>query len=252
MAENSDFYEFVPYKFGSYSFQLAEDLDILCRDGYLSINHAQGSTRIKASGKYSQGSFFEIPTERGDALIRKAYRKYPYYAINSEIIERIFCGEELKRFINEKNSYIKSEQILYTIGYEGRSIEALVNILIRNGIRLLCDVRKNPLSRKFGFSKSKLEHITQTVGIRYLHVPGLGIDSDKRSSLETVEDYRSLFKDYAKTLSNRKPLLDQVYSLLHSESRVALMCYEHEPRMCHRHVIRDYLVNTYMVRSVDL
>ena len=47
-------------------------------------------------------------------------------------------------------------------------------------IGLLCDVRKNPLSRKFGFSKKKLKHITETVGIKYVHIPELGIESDKR------------------------------------------------------------------------
>ena len=35
MKKNSDYYEFQPYKFGSYSFQLAEDVDILCRDGFV-------------------------------------------------------------------------------------------------------------------------------------------------------------------------------------------------------------------------
>jgi uncharacterized protein (DUF488 family) len=252
MTNDSDFYEFVPYKYGSYSFQLAEDLNILHRDGYLSIDHTSESTRIKAIGRYPQETSFRIAAERGDALIRRAYRAYPYYTINSEIIRRLFQGEELERFNDEKKACVKTERVLYTIGYEGRSIEAFVNVLIKNDIRLLCDVRKNPLSRKFGFSKSKLSHIIQTVGIGYIHIPDLGIESDKRSSLATVEDYQRLFSDYAKTLPNRKPRLEQLYSLLHSNSRIALMCYEHEPEMCHRHVIRDYLVNTHTIRAVDL
>jgi hypothetical protein len=252
MSEGSDFYEFIPYKYGSYSFQLAEDLDILHRDGYLSIEYTPESTRIKAIGEYPQETPFRIATERGYALIRKAYREYPYYAINSEIIGRLFRGEELEQFNNVKRNYAKTEQVLFTIGYEGKSIETFINTLIQNDIRLLCDVRKNPLSRKFGFSKGKLEHITETVGIKYVNIPDLGIESDKRSSLETVEDYKCLFSDYAETLPNLAPLLERVYSLLCTNVRIALMCYEREPEMCHRHVIRDYITNTHTIRSVDL
>lgn len=252
MSEKTDFYEFIPYKYGSYSFQLAEDLDILRKDGYLCIESTSESSRIKAIGKYPIEASFEIAAERGNALIRKAYREYPYYAINSGIIGKLFHGEELERFNSAKQTCTMTRQVLFTIGYEGKSIEAFVNTLIQNGIRLLCDVRKNPLSRKFGFSKGKLRHIIETVGIKYVHIPDLGIESDKRSSLDTVEDYKCLFNDYEKTLPSLLPQLDQVYSLLCSHARIALMCYEHEPEMCHRHVIRDNIVNSHNVRSVDL
>lgn len=36
MREKTDFYEFVPYKFGPYSFQLREDVDFLRKNGFLS------------------------------------------------------------------------------------------------------------------------------------------------------------------------------------------------------------------------
>ncbi|MDR1290907.1 MAG: hypothetical protein LBK06_06880, partial [Planctomycetaceae bacterium] len=48
MAEGLDYYEFVPYKYGSYSFQLAEDWDILYRDKYLSVENTPEITMIKA------------------------------------------------------------------------------------------------------------------------------------------------------------------------------------------------------------
>jgi len=248
MKEDADFYEFLPYKYGSYSFQLAEDVDILSKGGYLIVE----GTRIKAAGEYPQENLFDIESERGNDLIRKAYRAYPYYTINSEMVDRLFYGEEAGRFNSEKQKYALSGQTLFTIGYEGKSIEAFINTLIINGIKLLCDVRKNPLSRKFGFSKGKLEHITGTVGIKYVHIPDLGIETDKRSALETAEDYRVLFNDYAKTLPDLEPQLDRVYSLLRSNTRIALMCYEKEAVMCHRHVVRDYIINVHEVRSVDL
>lgn len=248
MAGDSDYYEFVPYKFGAYSFQLKEDLDTLLRNGFITTDN----TRIKVTADVPKAVFFQIAPERGNALIRRAYREYPYYAINSEIAEKLFSSKELERFNKEKQAYTKAGQVLFTIGYEGKSIEAFVNSLIRNDIRLLCDVRKNPLSRKFGFSKGKLEHITQTVSVRYIHIPGLGIESDKRCSLETPEDYKRLFEDYEKTLPTRKVFLEEVYRLLRTNTRIALMCFEREPLMCHRHVIRDYIVDTHGVEGVDI
>lgn len=252
MEGESDFYEFVPYKYGPYSFQLKEDLDILQRDGFISLDYVQNSTRIKAVGEFSTSCSFSIAAERGTDLIRKAYREYPYYAINSEITGNLFHGEELERFNQGKQAYYRTEQVLFTIGYEGRSIEAFINSLIQNDVRLLCDVRKNPLSRKFGFSKVKLEHITQTVGIKYAHIPDLGIESSRRCSLETPEDYKALFEDYDKALPKKEIFLDKVFSLLQQNSRIALMCFESNSEMCHRHVIRNYIVRTHRVRSIDM
>lgn len=252
MSGESNYYEFIPYKFGAYSFQLGEDLDILAKNGYITVDNLQRGKRIKAVAEYSDTYSYQIASERGNALIRRSYREYPYYTIKSEITERLFDGEELDFFYRIKQSYVKTEQALFTIGYEGKSIEYFINCLIKNDIRLLCDIRKNPLSRKFGFSKSKLKHVTQTIGIKYVHIPELGIESDKRNSLRTKEDYRNLFAEYENSLKSRKVFLDDIYNLIQQNDRVALMCFELDPEMCHRHVVRDYIINNYNIRSVDI
>lgn len=250
MKEKSEFYEFVPYKFGPYSFQLREDIDILRKNGFLS-REAFG---IVASKEYQGETAFSIATERGDELIRRTYREYPYYAINSEIISRLFPDDTLMRekIKREKEQYVQTEQVLFTIGYEGRSLESFMNILVQNDVHLLCDVRKNPLSRKFGFTKDRLEQTTKVMGIKYLHIPSLGIESAKRKSLDTQADYLTLFDEYKKALPYHKSQLESLYKQLCSHVRIALMCFEKEPEMCHRHVIRDYLCSEYPIRSIDL
>ncbi len=248
MHENMDYYEFVPYIYGAYSFQLAEDVDILCKRKFL---EKQGS-RVHAVKSYDDEAEFYIASERGNELLRKAYRAYPYYSINSKILDRLFEKRESTEFISNRKQYRKDEQILFTIGYEGKSIEAFVNTLIANDVRLLCDVRRNPLSRKFGFSKTRLYHIVEAVGIQYVHIPQLGIESSLRTELGTVEDYENLFKEYAKKLPELHAEIDEIFLLYRSKNRIALMCYEKEYQMCHRHIIRDSIVKTYGVRSVDL
>lgn len=248
MNHGASFYEFIPYKFGAYSFQLAEDVEILNRGGYLVV----GDRGVQAVNEAPKNTLFQISQDRGKSLLRKAYRQYPYYAIRSQLLKRLFSAEEMNLFTAERLKYEKNAQTLFTIGYEGRSIEAFINVLIQNGVKVLCDIRKNPLSRKIGFSKIKLKHITEAVGIKYLHIPELGIESRKRSTLETPEDYKALFAAYAETLPELLPWLKELYLLLSSNLRVALMCYEKEALMCHRHVVRDYLINSYAVSSRDL
>jgi len=63
---------------------------------------------------------------------------------------------------------------LYTIGYEGKAVQGFVEDLVRNGIEVLVDVRELPVSRKPGFSKSKLREQVASSGIDYLHLRSLG------------------------------------------------------------------------------
>lgn len=234
-------YDFIPYRYGPYSFQLANDLDTLCLKGF---------AKKHASLYYPQYSMpFQflspIAKERGNELIKRTYREFPYYAINSEILEQLFDKEEAKKIASEKEKYVDDQKKLYTIGYEGRSLEGFINTLIQKNIKMVCDVRKNPLSRKFGFSKGTLSHVLPTIGISYINIQGLGIESEKRVDLNTKQDYEKLFIEYENTLFNRKEYLDNVYRLYEQHNRIALLCYEKEPEMCHRHVIRDYMLTHY-------
>lgn len=252
MEEQSSYYEFVPCKFGPYSFQLKRDIEILSRDGYLSTCKLSGRTCVQAVGKNPQDALLRILPERGYDLIRKTYLKYPYYAINSEMGKHIVEIDVTQHLNNKYSAYDKSKQMLFTIGYEGESIEAFTNKLILNGVRLLCDVRRNPISRKFGFSKSKLQYIANSVGVKYKHMPNLGISTDKRVPLKTSADLNCLLREYAKALPGLESELKLLHLLLTSNNRIALMCFEKNENMCHRHIIKDHLTRAYHLRSSAL
>lgn len=253
MENKLSYYDFVPYKFGPYSFQLNEDVALLEKNGFINIVSKNNRRFYKAADQNEDIDIsYAIAPERGDSLIRRAYREYPFYAINSEIISRLFSGTELKQFANAKQQYIQTDKILFTIGYEGKSIEFFTNTLLLNDIRLLCDVRKHPYSRKFGFSKEKLKHICETVGIKYVNISNLGIESDKRSELDTESDYKQLFDEYKKELPQKRLELNQLYTLFKNNNRIALMCFEKDPQMCHRHIIRDYMVEKCNMTSEDI
>jgi hypothetical protein len=71
---------------------------------------------------------------------------------------------------------------LFTIGYEGRTQDEYLGLLTGAGVTLLADVRRNPISRKKGFSRKALAEGCAAVGVRYEHLPELGIASEKRKN----------------------------------------------------------------------
>lgn len=148
--------------------------------------------------------------------------------------------------------YLKTEEVvpqtsspcLFTLGYEGLSIDAYLKFLLPSDIAVLVDVRKNPLSRKYGFSKQQLIQATSLAGLAYQHIPDLGIPSSLRQDLENEADYQQLFDNYATTLlPKQKAAIEQVKYLLAKKKRIVLMCFEANPQFCHRHKIVEYLQN---------
>lgn len=125
--------------------------------------------------------------------------------------------------------------MLFTIGYESLSLESYINKLIINDVRVLCDVRKNAFSQKYGFSKSQLQQACTRVGIEYIHIPELGIDSEERQDLVSQKDYDILFAKYERTtLKTNETYLTIILNKIQEKGRVALTCFEKSPIQCHR------------------
>lgn len=122
------------------------------------------------------------------------------------------------------------------------NLEGYLNRLISAGVTLLCDVRRNPLSRKYGFSKGTLAKGCEGVGIRYEHVPELGIASEERRELVTQADYDALFAVYRRdALPRQEKALARIRQWVDEGERVALTCFEALPEQCHRHCVADAL-----------
>ena len=103
------------------------------------------------------------------------------------------------------------------------------------GVKTLCDVRKNAYSQKYGFSKAQLQPACDGVGIKYVHIPELGIESSQRQELNTQADYDILFDNYRKTvLARNDNQLDRIVDMIKTDERVALTCYEKNVEQCHR------------------
>lgn len=243
-------YSFVPYRYGCFSFQANADLVTMERKGL--VESTDSSWILKAikdefvNLKPSDLVHMEIICSRyahlsTDELIRHTYITHPYYALRSTITDKLL-NEDQKRTVSQTVSS-ESSTCLFTIGYEGRTIEDVLNILLKRNIRVLCDVRKNALSMKYGFSKTTLSNACKNVGIAYYHFADLGIESSERKALVTKEDYQELFAEYRSgVVVNTRPRQRELLQLISSENRVALICFEKDSGMCHRSHLADALV----------
>lgn len=243
-----DYYRFVPGDAGCYSFHLQSDLEVLENEGWLT--HDDASVRLAhppeddlaAEHAGVAETFMEEHSGRaGRALRRAVYAVDSYYALRDDAADDLLKGTARVKLQKARKQCSLKSTILYTLGYEGREFEDFANQLLQKDIRLVCDVRNNPNSRKFGFSRKALDTFLPQLGIAYAHLPELGIEQEKRKDLETDAEYQRLFQAYEKTLPDRKEALDQVEALLKEHDRIALTCYEAEPERCHRHCISGYL-----------
>lgn len=233
-------YDFVPYKYGCFSFQSYADRRNLTDAGYLiaeddwKLSQKGHLTSLKRDDTRKILIFHKHHAHlSGDHLIREVYKQYPYYAINSEIAPRLLNKDELQRV--EASKPTNKSYCFFTIGYEGSSFENYLNRLIENNIKLLCDVRKNPLSRKYGFSKKTLSETLNKLGIGYTHIPELGILAEKRQELNTKMDYERLFNEYERTtLKKASNDLGNLFTLFRKHKRIAITCFEADHSMCHR------------------
>lgn len=245
-------YHFVPYRFGSFSFESYADLRTLVKQGV--VRETKSDWELLAAKDF----FAELrPEDRAlvhrvseefrslseDELIRLTYQRFPFFAIHSEVAAKLLNRQELEAV---EAARPKSEgRKLFTLGYEGLSVEEYLVKLIENDVKVLCDVRKNAMSMKYGFAKSTLAKNCERFNIEYVHLPGLGIDSGFRKELKTRQDYFDLFEDYkVRTLPHTASEQGTVLAKLAEKGRLALTCFESDHELCHRSRVADALMQT--------
>jgi len=248
--ETEPSYDFVPYQFGGFSFSSYADKRRLIERGFLAddenhwaLTEAGRKAILPARELRDRVKRFAArhDTLRGDALIADQYRRHPYYATRSKIVDRVLTSAKDRTRVKAAQPQPRGPGLV-TIGYEGKSLEAYLNQLLQDSVTLLCDVRRNPLSRKYGFAKGTLSKACEGVGIRYEHLPELGIASEERKDLVTQADYDALFETYEKkSLPRQTEALNRIRLWIAEGERVALTCYESQACQCHRHCVAEAL-----------
>ncbi len=130
---------------------------------------------------------------------------------------------------------------IYSVGYEGMTLDALVDRLAGAGVSVLVDVRLNPVSRKPGFSKKRLTAALEEAGIEYVHEKELGNPQDNRDSFRNGDGEAGRSRMRAMLSNGGGDALGRLVDIA-SNQRVAVLCVERDHSRCHRDVITDMAV----------
>lgn len=129
---------------------------------------------------------------------------------------------------------------VFTLGYQGRSVREVLEILQNCRVEQVVDVRENAQSRKPGFSSSELEIALTSVGIAYVHLPQLGCERESRHALWRGAPAADFLDQYRRKIAENRDSLTDLTRLVRG-TRSILLCLERDPCRCHRVVLGEKL-----------
>ena len=126
---------------------------------------------------------------------------------------------------------------IYTIGYEGASVEGLIGALKQAGVTRVLDVREAPYSKREEFSKEALATALAGYGIGYTHIRELGNPREGREAARAghMIAFREILNAHLDSEAGQRGL--QKALALAAEEKVCLLCMERSAKHCHRSVV---------------
>ena len=129
----------------------------------------------------------------------------------------------------------EEQPCLFTVGHSNHRLEVFVELLKRHGIQVLVDTRSYPYSRHVPhFNREELSRRLKEEGINYLY---LGRELGGRPDEEEFYDEEGHVLYYR--LAESPIFLVGIERLEKGirKYRVAIMCSEENPSICHRHLL---------------
>ncbi len=130
-----------------------------------------------------------------------------------------------------------SSHTLFGIGYEGRTLYQVIDLLVSGSVEVVVDVRQTPISRKPGFSRRPLAEALSAAGIEYRLHTSLGNPKDNRDGFrDGVPAARRRYLAHIDTYGHQAFV--EVVGLVRSRA-VALLCFEQAAERCHRSCLSE-------------
>jgi uncharacterized protein (DUF488 family) len=155
------------------------------------------------------------------------------------------CKATMPEYLRRPEQGVRMEQVLLcTIGHSNRQIGEFIDLLNRNSVECVLDIRTVPKSRHNPqFNRDTLPESLAAAGIGYRHLAGLGgLRHARADSCNTGWRNASFrgYADYMQTAEFAANLAE--LAAMAAERRCALMCAEALPWRCHRSLVADALV----------
>jgi len=133
---------------------------------------------------------------------------------------------------------------VYTVGHSTRPFDRFVELLAREGVRCIADVRTIPASRRYPqYNADALAAALAERGLDYVHMPGLGGRRRPRPDSPNTAWRNEGFRGYADHMltSEFQAALGTLTEIAATQP-TAVMCAEAVPWRCHRSLLADALV----------
>jgi uncharacterized protein (DUF488 family) len=130
---------------------------------------------------------------------------------------------------------------IYTIGFTKKNAESFFGFIKSSNVSTLIDVRLNNVSQLAGFAKRDdlkffLKELCST---EYVHVPELAPTKEILNAYKKGDMSWEKYEDKFLNLMAQRNIERLVKPALLANG--CLLCSEHEPHLCHRRLVIDYL-----------
>ena len=119
--------------------------------------------------------------------------------------------------------------VVYTIGYHGRALTDVLDLLKKFDVQVLADIRANPYSRIPTYSRQRLQSAITESGIEYVHLGILGVPQEIRDTFKATRSTKAFVASYSAHLHSHQAALHDLSEHVHRKT-YCLICLERDPR----------------------
>jgi len=131
---------------------------------------------------------------------------------------------------------------VFTLGYEKRTIDEFVNLLLVSRVGILVDVREKAWSHKKSFCKTNFRNSLEGANIEYVHIREAGNPRSIRMNAQSAEQVLRKYENYLKkTRSGIKELSIVLDLAKKANVNVCFTCFERDFNCCHRSILINEL-----------
>ncbi|AUX90753.1 DUF488 domain-containing protein [Acinetobacter variabilis] len=133
---------------------------------------------------------------------------------------------------------------IYTIGFTQKKAQIFFNLLKKNQVKKIIDVRLNNVSQLAGFAKRDdlIYFLKEICNCEYEHVPDLApIDEILKPYKKGEISWQNYEEKFMSLMSKRN--IEKSFNLDDFNDQ-CLLCSEHLPHQCHRRLVLDYLAQS--------
>lgn len=145
--------------------------------------------------------------------------------------------------------------VIYTIGFTKKSAEEFFELLRKNNVKHLIDIRLNNSSQLAGFTKgSDLKYfLKEILGVNYIYDTKLTptkeiMDGYKNKSI-TWNEYEKKFMQLLEERDIEKHIRENLYDVLDG---CCFLCSEETTENCHRRLVAEYIQRTFSDEGIEV